>query len=72
MRASLYCDLFGFRDDESRNVFRNGFSRTLSRADDCMIVQSNHKQSAKIPFKVPASHARCENHTIPIFLVILR
>jgi hypothetical protein len=25
-----YCDLFGFRDDESRNVFRNGFSRALS------------------------------------------
>jgi hypothetical protein len=22
-----YCDLFGFRDDESRYVFRNGFSR---------------------------------------------
>jgi hypothetical protein len=25
-----YCDLFGFRDDESRYVFRNGFSRALS------------------------------------------
>jgi hypothetical protein len=26
-----YCDLFDFRDDESRYVFRNGFSRALSR-----------------------------------------
>jgi hypothetical protein len=25
-----YCGLFGFRDDESRYVFRNGFSRALS------------------------------------------
>jgi hypothetical protein len=26
-----YCGLFGFRDDESRYAFRNGFSRVLSR-----------------------------------------
>jgi hypothetical protein len=26
-----YCDFFGFRDDESRYVFRNGFNRALSR-----------------------------------------
>jgi hypothetical protein len=25
-----YCSLFGFRDDESRYVFRNSFSRALS------------------------------------------
>jgi hypothetical protein len=25
-----YCGLFGFRDDESEYVFRNGFSRALS------------------------------------------
>jgi hypothetical protein len=25
-----YCDLFGFRDDESRYVFRDGVSRALS------------------------------------------
>jgi hypothetical protein len=25
-----YCGLFGFRDDECRYVFRNGFSRALS------------------------------------------
>jgi hypothetical protein len=25
-----YCGLFGFRDDESRFVFRSGFSRALS------------------------------------------
>jgi hypothetical protein len=25
-----YCGLFGFRDDESRYVFRNSFSRALS------------------------------------------
>jgi hypothetical protein len=25
-----YCGLFGFRDDENRYVFRNGFSRALS------------------------------------------
>jgi hypothetical protein len=25
-----YCSFFGFRDDESRSVFRNGFSRALS------------------------------------------
>jgi hypothetical protein len=25
-----YCSLFGFRDYESRYVFRNGFSRALS------------------------------------------
>jgi hypothetical protein len=25
-----YCGLFGFRDHESRFVFRNGFSRALS------------------------------------------
>jgi hypothetical protein len=25
-----YCGLFGFRDDESRYVFRNGFSCALS------------------------------------------
>jgi hypothetical protein len=26
---NLNCDMFGFRDDESRHVFRNGFSRAL-------------------------------------------
>jgi hypothetical protein len=28
-----YCDFFGFRDDESQYVFRNGSSHALSRED---------------------------------------